>query len=144
MNNLEAKAIEEEIDGVLYKVWPVPFSVGRPALVRVIGLLSPVLSSMLAAKSKQEMGAALFSTLPASMSDADLVYFAKLFGDASQYKNSEGNWAPLVDKVQSAHFEGRYLAYFQWLALAMRCNFAGFFSGLKSVVKDADPETKTP
>lgn len=144
MDDLSAQAQEKEIDGVTYKSWPISFSKGRPALMRLLGILSPVLSSMVGAKSKADTAAALFGALPASLSDADLAYFAKLYGDAAQYKGEDGNWVPLIEKSQPAHFEGRYLAYFQWLAFCSEVNFAGFFTGMGRVAKsDAPAATET-
>ena len=132
MADLSTKAIEEEIDGVMYKVWPLPFSVGRPALVRLLGVLSPILSGVFKAQSEAGQAAALFEALPAALTDADLAYFGKVFGDASQYRTASGDWAPLIEKIQAEHFADRYFAYFRWIALAARCNYAGFFAGIKS------------
>lgn len=140
MTDLESKAIEEEIDGVMYRVWPIPMKPhGTEALVRLIKVASPVLGSMLKADTKQAMGAALFDELPKVLSTADIDYFAKVFGDASKFLNDKGEWAPLVDKVQAHHFAGRYWAYFKWIALAARCNYAGFFDGMRDAVASGDP-----
>lgn len=133
MADLSLKAQEKEIDGVVYKAWPVPFSIGRPTLVRLVGILAPMLARMVSADGK-EVSAAVFETLPSVISDADLTYFAKVFGDAAQYRNDAGDWVPLVEKNQAAHFEGRYLAYFQWIVFCARVNFEGFFTGIKSGV----------
>ena len=131
-----ARAQEREIDGVMYKAWPIPFAKGRPALVRLLGIVGPVLSKITNAKSA-EAASALFSALPASLTDADLTYFANLFGDASAYKTIDGHWAPLVDKTQATHFEGRYLAFFQWLGFCVEVNFSGFFTGMSSALRSA-------
>lgn len=139
-NSLEDRAIEEEIDGVMYRVWPIPMKpYGTAALVRLIKIVSPVLAGMLKAGTKQEVGAALFDALPDALSEADVDYFAKAFGDAASYMNDKGEWAPLVDKVQAQHFAGRYWAYFKWIALAARCNYAGFFDGMRAAAASGDP-----
>lgn len=136
MADLRDRAIEEEIDGVAYKVWPVPFSIGRPALVRLLGILSPILAAAFRGGTRDIAG--VFEALPAALGDSDLQYFGKVFGDAAQYKNDKGDWCPLVDKVQADHFAGRYLAFFQWIVLAVRCNYGGFFDGIRSGVGGAD------
>lgn len=139
-SSLEDRAIEEEIDGVMYRVWPIPMKPhGTAALVKLIKLISPVLGGIFKAGTKAEMGAALFDSLPSVLSESDVDYFAKVFGDAASYLNDKGEWAPLIDKVQSQHFAGRYWAYFKWIALAARCNYAGFFDGMRSAVASGDP-----
>lgn len=129
---LDSKAIEREIDGVTYKVWPIPFGVGRPVLIRLLGVLSPVLAGVFKASTKEGMAAAVFDSLPSVLSDADLSYFSKVFGDAAQFKNERGDWQPLVEKNQGDHFAGRYLAFFQWIVLACEVNYASFFAGIKN------------
>lgn len=140
MVDLSNRAQEREIDGIRYKVWPISMKPhGTAALVRLIKLISPVLASVLKADTKAAMGAALFEALPNTLTESDIDYFAKVFGDAAQYLNDKGEWAPLVDKVQADHFAGRYFALFQWIAFAAEVNYGNFFVGIRSAVADGVP-----
>lgn len=140
MPDLSDRSQEREIDGVMYRVWPIPMKPhGTAALVRLIKLVSPVLGGMLKAGTKQEMGAALFDALPSSLNESDVDYFAKVFGDAASYLNDKNEWAPLVDKVIPHHFAGRYFAFFRWIAFAAEVNYGNFFDGMRSAVASGDP-----
>jgi hypothetical protein len=135
MADLSERAQEREIDGFVYRVWPIPMKPhGTAALVRLIKLVSPMLSQILRADTKEERAAALFESLPQALTEADVDFFARAFGDAAQYQNDKGEWAPLIDKTQAQHFAGRYFAYFRWIAFCAEVNYGNFFDGIKSVV----------
>lgn len=123
---LEDKAKEKEIDGVTYSSWPVPTSTGIPALKRTIDIISPL---MVGYGEGKEMG--LFAALPTALSDKDIEYYQKTFGNASKYRDGQ-NWVPLVYQNQDLHFAGRYMALLQWIVFNMEVNFSGFFSGTMS------------
>jgi hypothetical protein len=126
---LEEKAQTREIDGRAFRAWPLPFGLGLTALVRLSGIVSPVLSSMFKGATESERMAGLFDALPAALSVDDVQYFARLFGDASHVKDGD-NWVPLVEKNQAERFEGQYMAFFKWLTFCMEVNFSGFFDGV--------------
>lgn len=121
--SLSDKNQEKEIDGFTYVVTPLPFGVGRQALMRLIRVVSPVFS---AALGGGKVEAAIFNALPLALSDDDVVYFAKVFGDASRYKDGE-KLVPLVSQNQELHFAARYKAFLQWLIFCVEVNYKDFF-----------------
>jgi hypothetical protein len=135
---------EREIDGVMYEAWPLKFEKGRPALVKLMATWAVIMGSVTRGAA-QGAGAisGVFEALPLALSDADFTYYAKLFGDASRFKApaaSEGaddRWVPLLERTQNEHFQGRYSAYFQWIAFCMEVNFSNFFDGISGVLKGA-------
>jgi hypothetical protein len=138
MADLMERAQEREIDGVTYKVWPIAFKPnGMTALMRLLKIVAPAVGSLMAEKSKEAMASALFGTLPTLLSDSDLDYFGRVFGDAAQYQSDDGKWIPLIDKNQAKHFDGRYFAYFRWLIFCCEVNFGNFFDGIKNGVAGA-------
>ena len=122
---LEERQQEKEIDGTLYRVTPLPFGIGQKALMRLLKVLSPVLSAALSDNSQ----GAMLSAIPGALTEDDLAWFARTFGDASFYQEG-GKWVPLVTKNQELHFAGRYETFFRWLIFSIEVNFSGFFSGL--------------
>lgn len=138
---MDEQAINEkkqtrEIDGTTYEAWPVPFGVGRPALVRLVKIASPIIEGVARGR---ELGwgevAGLFSALPSAFTDDDLVYFARIFGNASRYKGTDANsveaWIPLVERNHAAHFAERYHVFLQWLVFHLEVNFTSFFVGMR-------------
>ena len=116
---------KREIDGVTYIVNPLPFGVGKTALLRFTKIAGPVLASA----AGDMGGVGLIAAITASLTDADVTYFAKTFGDACWYVDGEKN-VPLVEKNQADHFDGRYAAFFEWLAFNVEVNFGPFFVGM--------------
>ena len=142
--DLSTRAQERIIDGVNYRAWPVPFSVGRPLLVRAAKIAAPAFAAALksagepastGAQQAAQMSGAL-EAIGAYLTDTDVVKFADAFGSASSYwgekKGGEEGWIPLVVANQDMHFAGRYSAFLQWLQFNMEVNgFADFFNTLK-------------
>lgn len=126
---LEERQQTREIDGVVYRVTPLPFGTGRPALMRLLKVMAPVLSAALAEPTNAN--AALLAALPTALSDDDLAWFARIFGDASQYQDGS-RWVPLIQQNQELHFAARYEAFFRWLLFCVEVNFGGFFGGIKT------------
>lgn len=127
---LEEKAQDREIGDVVYRVWPVPFGVGRPALMRLIGIISPLAAAYLKQTGERASVAALLEALPVALSDDDVKYFSELLGRASKYQDG-ANWPALIPANQDTHFAGRYLEFTKWLIFAIEVNFSGFFVGMK-------------
>lgn len=126
---LEERRQTKEIGGVTYQVTPVPFGVGRVALVRLLKIVSPVLSEAFKQSSNQAMAAGVLSVLPSSLSDDDISYYAKLFGPYSEFMNGS-EWIKLTDAQQDLHFAGKYYEFLEWLLFAISVNYAPFFSGI--------------
>lgn len=124
---LDEKKQQKEIGGVKYDMIPLGFAIGRPMLVRLIGIISPILGA------SAQGGGAVFDALPRCLSDDDIKYLAKNFGNASwYYRDDEQTAIPLVEENQNEHFAGRYLEFVQWLTFGCEVNFKGFFVGIKA------------
>ncbi len=120
---LEERTQEREINGVNYSVTPLPFGVGRKTLMRLVKIISPI-----AAAAFRGDNAGVFEALPLALTDDDVEYFAKIFGQQSRYLE-DGNWKPLLPANQEMHFAGRYAEFVKWLVFSIEVNFGGFFSG---------------
>lgn len=133
-NDLSAQTIEQEIEGFNYQITPLPFGRGRKALMRLIKVVSPVLSSAFKEgvdSDKLRMISNALDALPKSLDDNDLTYFAKEFGDTSRFADG-GKWVPLLPAKQETHFAGRYLAFLRWLTACIKLNYGNFFDGVMS------------
>src|SRR6266850_8262074 len=114
---LEERKQSRAIEGVTYEVTPLPFGVGQKALMRTIKVVSPILAAAFRAgvdTKDPTFYAGLFEALPSALTDEDLTWFAKVFGDASVYLENGKN-VPLVPSNQELHFAGRYMEFFKWL-----------------------------
>ncbi len=128
---LEERKQTVEIDGTVYEITPVPFGVGRPALMRLIRIISPIFAAAMKQQGRDAAIGAVFEALPTALADEDVVYFEKLFGPYSQFQHGS-EWIKLVDAQRELHFAGRYLVFARWLVACMRCNFGDFFIGITS------------
>lgn len=133
---IELQKQEREIGGVIYEVTPLPFGIGQKALMRFLRIAAPLLAAATGKdKDGVSVGAAVMKEFPSIVSDSDLEYFSKVFGDTSRYE-SEGKRVPLVVGNQEHHFAGRYYEYFQWLVFCLEVNFRGFFAGMMRAGND--------
>jgi hypothetical protein len=123
---------QRDIDGVVYIVNPLPFGIGKKALLRFTKIAGPVL----AAAVGKDGAAGAIAAIVGALTDVDLDYFASTFGNASWYVDGEKN-VPLVTNNQADHFDGRYEAFFEWLAFSVEVNFRPFFSAMAKRLNDA-------
>jgi hypothetical protein len=128
---LEDRKVSKTIDGVVYEVTPLPFGVGRKALMRAIRIVSPIISAAFKEGDPRATAAAIFDVLPDALSDEDVEYFAQTFGPYSQFQSGTEP-TKLTTAQQDLHFAGRYYAFMQWLLFCFEANFADFFSGIKN------------
>lgn len=136
---LDERKQERIIDGVVYEVTPLPFGIGRRALSRFVAIAAPVIGSVMERTSTGSIEKAVASALPVlatSLTDDELSYFAKTFGNASRYQDGD-RMVPLLEAQQEAHFSGRYTAFFEWLAFSVEVNFSPFFRDLIEIAKKA-------
>lgn len=131
--SLQDRMQERTIDGVLYRVTPLPFGIGQQALMKLIKALAPLFS---AASAKDNT--AFIAAIPSALSADDLAWFCRVLGDGGgakdylcQVKDGEA-WATLVDKRQDTHFAGRYDIFGKWLLFCLEVNFRSFFDGIKN------------
>ena len=151
---LEERTQSKTIGDFTYEVTPLPFGVGRKALMRLVKIMSPVLAGAFSGQGNAMSAAAAtgasakaasaaasaasaagaFGALPDAMTDADLEFFAKTFGDTTRF-SSESNPKKLVltSDNQELHFAGRYLEFAQWLIFCIEVNYKGFFTGMGSL-----------
>lgn len=137
---------EREIGGVLYRVKPLPFSVGRKMLVKLLKIMGPlfaaafkgaILDKQLGAKEVGGPGmiSEVMATLPVVLTDEDLADFSRVFGSVGSYFK-DGAWLALTSdnkkNAQEYHFAGRYLEYMRWLTFNIEVNYGGFFAGVAS------------
>ena len=111
------------IDDVTYVVNPLPFGIGNKALLRFTRVVGAALASIKTGSS----GVASMGAIVSGLSDDDVDYFAKTFGNASWYLDGEKS-VPLVPVNQETHFDGRYEAFYGWLLLCIEVNFGSFLS----------------
>lgn len=112
-----------EIDGVIYVVNPLPFGIGNTALIRFTRLIGGALASI----SGDAKGVASVGAMVNSLSEKDVDYFRDVFGNACWYVDQEKD-VPLVKQNQDKHFDGRYSAFYEWLAFNVEVNFGSFLS----------------
>jgi hypothetical protein len=140
---IEDRQQTREIDGVTYIVNPLPFGVGKKALLRFTRVAGGALGGLEAGGDKAKMMLSLVAAISTALSDEDVDYFAKIFGDASWYVDGQKN-VPLLTVNHERHFELRYTAFFEWLAFCVEVNFSPFFSGLLNRLGVAIPTVATP
>ena len=105
-------------------------------------LATPVMSRLLGGKQNgntvQAAAAAALQILPDVLSDDDVDYFAKTFGSSSRYQNGD-KMTPLIDANREAHFSGKYMAFYEWLAFCIEVNFSSFFGDLTRRLGQSGP-----
>ena len=134
---LEAQEQQRIIDGVTYRVWPLPFTRGRRVLQRLLKVLGPIIAAGGLAESKFEQGAAVLGALPDALSETELDFLENTFADQSHYLAPNGSeWIALASGAnRDLHFAARYHAYVAWLIFSIEVNFACLFRG--GVIKQA-------
>lgn len=128
---LEEQMQEEEIEGVRYEAWPLPFSAARGILLKVSRALGAAAGAV-DGTSTQQVGAIL-----SSLSDKDIAQISEAFGNASRYHDGT-NMVPLIASAQELHFAGRFDSFVRWIVLCVRVNFSGFIDGARRARIAAD------
>ena len=126
---LLAQAQEKEIDGVRYRVLPLPTRAAARVLARLAKMASPAFGDLaqLVAVSKGVNSAleALVSGLLADLDDEAIVFAMEQFARCTVYEIG-GRVLPLIsDKGDDLdeHFRGRTVQCLQWLAFAAGVSF---------------------
>ena len=122
----------KKIGGCEYKVTQLGAIKGRGAFLRLVRCIGPVFAELAGKSGKGakdiDIGA-LFSRL--ELSEDDLTFFCDTFAEKTFVTLPDGKM-PRLDKVFDEHFAGSYSYMVQWLAFAVKVNFADFFDGLSS------------
>lgn len=142
---IEEKKRSKEINGVVYEVAPLPFSIGKVALLKFSKIATPVIAQVLGSDGNHEAAvASAIATLPALLTEEDLNYFTTEFGKQSKYKVGD-KMVPMTSTNIELHFAAEYGSYFKWLAFCVEVNFGGFFAELLqgSLVSVASPAAPT-
>lgn len=147
---LEARS--KEINGSTYTVTQLPFTKARSILVLLTKRLGPGLSRVMAgavgaAASKGEKslldGATLediaggLSQIVADLDEQALVTLSDAFGPTTTVRLADGRTPFLVPETLNAHFTGRVLDYFMWLAFCIEVNYSDFFAALGPLLASA-------
>ena len=117
------KCESKKIGACEYRVTQLGAVAGRGAFLRLVRALGPMLAGLATAGGKVDLGE-VFGRL--ELSEADLTYFCDLFAEKTFVMLPDGKM-PRLDKCFDEHFAGSYLFMVQWLAFAVKVNFADFF-----------------
>jgi hypothetical protein len=143
--SLEAQKQERTIGSDRYWVQPVPFEIGRKALVSLIKLFGGALMG--------GASAAAIAQIVNAIDDDKIENFAEIFGKASwvEAMGPDGGPVekPLVRTNRTLHFEGKYYEFSKWLAFCVEVNYGPFFVGIKAdleaaIAAKAKPEATAP
>jgi len=126
---LEDRKVEKTIGDEVYSTWPMAAGKGREALLRLIGIVSPLAGKAISGGSKLEAFGSMLQALPSVLGADDVKYFCETFGPYSRVIK-DGKAIPLVLATQDEHFAGRYTEMTEWLAFCIEVNFGPFFRGL--------------
>jgi hypothetical protein len=145
------------INGRKYEVTKLPYSAGKALLVRLFKVAGPTLVRVVAgvpSVQDKELGdlqvSEIFPTMTAAvdqlasdLSEEDLDALVSTFGEYSWIVDGSHRHQ-LTAEYRELHFAGNYLELFQWLAFALRVNYAGFFKGPGLASMLARAQTPTP
>lgn len=125
------------LNGTRYEVTPFGSTKGRQVLVRLSNLLGPALAQALAtpvsgdtAKAALEkVSASAMADLLGRVSDADLDYLVREFGECTvvQTPDMKGP-GPLDESRRDAHYAANYGELFQWLWFGITLNYKSFLA----------------
>ena len=129
------KTEEKKIGPCTYKVTQLGAIKGRAAFLRLVKVLGPMLGGAVDQDGKVRDKDFDLGKLFASMTldEDDLTYFCDLFGERTFVVKPDGKM-PRLDNVFDEHFAGQYIDMVQWLAFAVKVNFADFFDVAVSAV----------
>lgn len=137
MVGLDEQQQQREIDGVTYRVFPLPFGKGKRVAQRLLRVMAPIFAAAGVARSQLEQGANVLASIPAALNEADLDFLEDTFADASHFlEPATGNWIGLGNKTtRDLHFAARYDRFLAWLVFSLEVNFSSLFRG--GVVRQA-------
>jgi len=133
----QARVFTETIDGVEYRMRPLPPRVALHFLRRVLQIVAPGvgttidnveggLSEILDMSAKEIGLGGLISGAMAELSDKDLDWANDLL--AKQCEVVKGpNEAPRLSDIFDVHFQGRIKHWFSWVTWAAKTQYSDFF-----------------
>lgn len=147
---IKIKALPEAAPRVQFEVTQLGFEAGLLAFDRLARTIGPVFAKIGDARKGAPVKLAdLLETGIKSVTHADLVHFADVFGKTTRYSLDGGETWPYLHKAQrEALFAGDLPLFFAWLSFAVETNFSGFFDALGTVpgggVPGADTRPPSP
>jgi hypothetical protein len=120
---------DKQIGPYTYKVTQLDAIQGIEVLTRFINIVGPALASA----DEKDAGASVakaLAGLSTKLTADDVKYFVGKFSKLTSVSGGDlkVGHEPQLDAIFSAHFAGRYLDMFKWLAFCFEVNFRSFFS----------------
>jgi hypothetical protein len=122
---------QREIDGVVYRVTPLPAGKGLKVMQRIAKVLGPVLTSgaTAGAGSVEDAVVRELGAVAGRLSDDDLEFVSRALAESTTFANGHGAQVQL-GQCFDLHFAGEYERLLPWMAFALGVNFAPFFKRL--------------
>lgn len=134
---------EKRIGGYCYRVTQLDVITGIEVLARFMNTVGPSLGSL---EKLDEAGVVkALGSLATTLKADDVRYFMTKFAKltaVSEGDIKDGN-EPQLSDILEAHFAGRYLDLFKWLAFCFEVNYRSFFvgkDGLAGLVRKVQQE----
>lgn len=133
MLKTESRAIGNSV----FHVRQLGTRVGRATLTRLLKTLGPAMGAFLEGRDLAKIegepsGSAMakvLAELSGSLSDEDLDYFCRTFGEATLVETEAGRQVPLTLETQELLFAGKYDELFKWLLFCLEVNYSSFLAG---------------
>jgi hypothetical protein len=143
------EAQTREIQGVKFRVQPLPFKPARKVLVRLANVAGPALAHLASqTASLGDLGLArAVSSALAAVSDDDLEWLADLYGERTQVGLDGKAPGPFLDAERRDELfsdPARFPLFFAWLGFCLEIQFVGFSGVLGSVKAASAPKHGTP
>ncbi len=142
---IEIRSLPETEPKAQFEVTQLDFDASLLAFDRLARTIGPVFAKL--GDAKRTGGVKLSDLLETgikSVSHADLVHFAEVFGKTTRYSIDGGETWPYLHKAaRTVLFAGDLPLFFAWLAMAVEVNFAGFFDALGTVPSGGVPGAST-
>jgi hypothetical protein len=119
------------IGGREFTVGKLSFADGQEMLVRVMGVVAPLLGEgAKAAGNGPAMMAGMLAMLGTRLDNAMLEFIAEKLGAISTVKTGAIEFKLDKPALRESAFDGDYLSYFEWLAFGLEVQYRDFFVGL--------------
>lgn len=136
MRTPEKKTIGTKV----YQVTPLPAGKGLAVMARCARILGPALGEVPSLASLATSGPAMLGKLLERVSEADVTALCAAFAEYTQV--GDGQTMVSLARCFDMHFQGDYLALWDWLRLCFEVNFAPLFDGLAGAL--AGPPAGSP
>lgn len=120
---------DKQIGAYTYKVTQLDAIQGIEVLTRFVNIVGPALASADTKDAALALAKA-FGDLSTKLTAEDVKYFVGKFSKLTTVSGGDlkAGHEPQLDTIFAAHFAGRYLDLFKWLAFCFEVNFRSFFT----------------